>query len=57
LINNSVAVWWWVISSFTRALTCCAPLVAKTLLETWFYHQTQASHVVGLDRAEAGDAR
>ena len=44
-----------VISSFVRALTCCAPLVAETLLQAWFYRQTQASHTVSLDEVEASD--
>ena len=55
LITNNVAAWWRVILSFMRALTCCAPLVAGTLLGAWFCHRTQASHAVGLDRVEAGD--
>ena len=55
LTTNGVAVWRGVISSFVRALTCCALLVAEALLEAWFYHRTRASHVVGLGRVEAAD--
>ena len=40
LINNDDAVWRWVISSFVRALTRCAPLVVEALLEAWIYHWT-----------------
>ena len=55
LITNDIATWQWVILSFVRALTHCAPLVAGMLLRAWFYRRTQASHAVGLDGAKAGD--
>jgi hypothetical protein len=57
LITNDNAAWQRVISLFVRVLTCCAPLVVETLLAAWFYHQTQASPVVGLDEVEPGDGR
>ena len=54
LITNDDAAWWRVISYLKRALTRCAPLVVKTPLGVWFYRWTQASHMVGQDRVEAG---
>jgi hypothetical protein len=38
LITNDNVVWRRVISSFVRALTRCAPLVAEMLPGAWFYH-------------------
>ena len=55
LINNDNATWRWVILSFVRALTCCAPLAVEALLGAWLYYRTQASHTVGLGRVQAGD--
>jgi len=40
LIADDDDTWWWVILSLMRALTRCAPLVAQTLLGTWFNRWT-----------------
>ena len=55
LITYAAAMWRWVILSFVRALTCCAPLAVEALLGAWLYYRTQASHTVGLDGVEVGD--
>jgi hypothetical protein len=56
-ITNDDTMWQRVILSLVCALNCYVLLEAETPLKAWLYHQTQASHVVSLDRVEAGDGR
>ena len=55
LITDDDVAWRRVILELVCALTHCAPLVAEMLLGVWFYHQTQASHVIDLDGVETSD--